>query len=131
LINLIRQDGMRFDIRSGYDFESMRINLGPKLELDRIDQSVAFQWQSNRWRGKAIAHLGFDRNEPTDKPVDWGASLEANLRVLSFKSLDLGLNFKSFAERDGIREQVGLEPVLVGQTVLMSLSYVAGGRVAP
>jgi hypothetical protein len=128
IAQVVPSDGTRIELKSGYDFTTLRMNLGPQVGFHRLDQSAAFRWRTRRWAADLSVHVGLDPEAPTNTDVmDWGASARAAVRIVDFHGIRLGAELEVEYEREGNRYELGFDPEILSETFMMNLSYVAAG----
>lgn len=131
LVNALLTDSLRFDIRSAYDFERMRVNQGPELHRGVFDQSAELRWRTRRWSGKVSGHVGFDdgKGRP-DAGTRAGGEASARLRVLSLGDFQAGLGMNAAFEHDPFLKAVGFtrETNILTVGLSMDLTYVGGDQ---
>jgi hypothetical protein len=109
LINIIRTDAVRMDIRSGYQFEQLRVNLGPAIDNHNLPQSLIVNWQAGRWSGNVHAGLVIDPTSPFDfGSITYTAGAGVHARLFTLGELQAGLGLNASFEHDPFREIYGL-----------------------
>jgi len=131
-VNILMSDAVRMDIRSGYDLQKMRVNLGPKISRGILEQKALFKWSSGSWSGAVQASIGMDEVVPLSfKAAKLAGSANLRLGMLTMGDLIWGLNLDVTAERDPWRKLLGVPEDLITTSLFMDLTYlpekIAGG----
>jgi len=111
LINILRNEFIRLDIRSGYEFEKFRVNLGPYQELHQFKQTLVFNWEQNNWAADILFSVSpFSyKNRFFSKPellADGSIVYKMNQSRYVQPSIGLGAVY----HYDPFREFLGLNP---------------------
>lgn len=126
IINMVQQDGLRFGIHSGYDFEKIKAAMsGIQAERHLITNAAVLNWDSGPWSGAVDAHIAFSPTNLDGKHVRVGTGANFRGRVLSFSDLELGLSADFNLEHDPFLEFLGLKPLNATGMIMMDLSWVA------
>jgi hypothetical protein len=127
LVSMIQSGSVRLDLHSGYDFETMRVNNGPQISRNQLNQALAFKWNAGAWSGNVTGRIGLDAAHMLDPAYfDAAASASVRARIFRLSDVEMGLSLNLGYEHDGWRNFMGLDPDLVTGSLLMDLSYVAG-----
>jgi hypothetical protein len=107
---LIHTDEFRFDVRSGYEYESFRVNRGPKLKHHLLVQSLHLEWWSEKWETNLSVSIAFEPELDDLFKPHLTANAGIYRKILSKKDFHFALGFEAGFERDPIREIFGMEP---------------------
>ncbi|MGK5082874.1 hypothetical protein WDW37_06185 [Bdellovibrionota bacterium FG-1] len=124
LIQVVKTEAVSLKIRSGYVFESERVNYGSQIHRGTFEQAAILNWHSRLWSGQVSAHVGFDDGQflaPSQPRV--GAEVSTRVRFLKLRDLEAGLNFSTSVEHDPFRTIMGLNPDNLILGLSMDLTY--------
>jgi len=131
VMNLVQQERVRLDLRSGYDFERMRLNLVEDVERHDLPQSLNLIWNAGRWSGDLRGSVSIPTSEVLS-PAAYRlqASASSQVRVLTVQDLRMALGAALVVDRDPQREEWGLAPLQATAQFFMNMSWVprAAGR---
>lgn len=131
LINLIRTDAARLDIRTGYQYEQFRVNLGPAIQTSHnLPQSLILDWNDGGdWTGDVYTGLIVSAQTPLDPhSLFLGTGANSRLRLFTKDELEAGLGLRVDYEYDPFREIYGLAASNLSAMLYMDLSWVPEWR---
>jgi hypothetical protein len=130
LVNVILNDSASLNIHTAYEWETMRINLGPQLERNLVDQSVDLKWHHGRWSGQVTGHVGTDTSHMFDPSyLVGGAEVGARFRIGRLSQFDFGADAQVSYEHDGLRELEALMADNATIAVAMDIAWVRSNEV--
>lgn len=125
IVNLIRNEAIRLDIHSGYQFETKHINLSDGDSVSTFPQEIMMHWRTRFFAGRLHAKAAFNSEGPVNfRTIRASTGTQSHLRVLSIKDLRLGIGLDFKAEHDPIRENWGLNPNSVTASIYLDISYI-------
>ncbi len=124
LLSAIYDQAIRLGFRTGYDFEQMRVNLGPEIERHEINQSVVFEWNRGVFNGYLSALIGYNSYQwdLTQPRIQFSGAVEA--RLLRFWHLESNLGLELSYENDPFRELLGFARENAVGLLYIGLSWV-------
>lgn len=132
MLNAVRMDGMRLDVRSGFQIEQLEVNLGRDLSRRLLPQSLVVSWNGGRWRGNLVGTMSMDPERGL-KPEQWKleARLGVNARLFTLASIATSVGLDLKAEHDPMRAEMGLGPDQLTGRVYMDLAWVPKPKGTP
>jgi hypothetical protein len=124
LVNIVRTESLRLDIRSGYQFEQMRVNLGEEISRELLPQSLSFGFRTAHWHGRIAASVGLDAARPLE--LDHAllrGELGFGVHFMDESAFRWGLSLNTYVERDPFREALGLAGDQVTAILSLDLSW--------
>ena len=128
LVNLVRTDAIRLDIRSGYEFEQRRLNSGPIEIRHDIPTSLVLDWSSGNWSGDVSATVAFDAADPAWDRLQVTGGASAQYQFLELGDLEAALGFGVFGHWDPSYDEHHLAEWGVSGTLFMSLAWDIDGN---
>lgn len=125
LVNAFRNDAMRLDFRTGYDFEKMTINRGPVQERNFVGEEINFNWMTKRWSGKITAFADFQPS-PTESSFYWrfGSAMEHNVHMVNTGNFFTSLGLHTSYDYDSFRDALGLIAFEARALIYMDISWI-------
>jgi hypothetical protein len=129
LVNIVQNDSMRLDVRSGYEYEKVKTMQGLQASHQNFDQAAVLSFESGPFSGNVNAHIGIDPDHAFGaNSIRYSSGAAARIRVVSFSDFELGLSGAVDAEHDPFRELLGLKADNFKGMVLMDLALVERDR---
>ncbi len=125
LLNIVYTEAVRLDIRSGYQFDSMSINLSDAIERHRLTEQIMFQWHTGAWSGNIRAGVNFSPDISGWDQLGITGGANVHVTALSLGDLRVGLGLDVSASHDPFRELYGLAATNVTGMLMMDLSWVS------
>jgi hypothetical protein len=126
MANIVAKDALRFDIRSGYDFDRVATTTSKEASRHFLTQEAVLAWQAQSFSGNVKASIAFNPESFFDtKSMRAGASTSVRARIVSFEDLEVGASAQVSGEYDPFLEVLGLKPFNATGTLMMDLSWVA------
>jgi hypothetical protein len=119
---------VRLDLRTGFDYEQIRVNLGPMIQHNTVSEKAILHWETGRWSGNVQGLVSFDPQHTGASP-ELGASASVHLRMANIKQFALGLGLEVSADHDPFRTFLGYDPDQFTGSLFLDLSYVDGRTV--
>jgi hypothetical protein len=128
ILNVLLTDSARLDLRTAFDWEKARINLGEPYTRGAIDESALFSWAAGRLSGNLFAHIGMDSSHLTDTQyLRAGASAGTHVTMLKAGGLTWGLGLDGGFEHDAFQELFGMPATAFRGMLSMDVGYVPVG----
>lgn len=127
IINMVATDAIRLDLRTGYDFERMNINLGTQREAHVLPQTLLMRWRTRHWSGHMSGTVGFPSDSITDPDQFlYAAELDQQVRFLTRSDLQFAFDIDLGFERNPFREAYGLARDNLSAEVGFEISWLRG-----
>lgn len=131
LINIVYTEAVRLDIRSGYQFDLMSINMSDAIERHRLTEQILFQWQTGAWSGNVRAGVNFSPDISGWDQLGITGGANVHVTALTLGDLRVGLGLDVSASHDPFRELYGLAETNVTGMLMMDLSWVSSAELGP
>lgn len=121
LVNLIRTDAVRLDLKSGYEFDQMSVNLAPETERQLAYQAVALRWSGKRFGARADARVFV--NPSDDRSSGFQGSTGFHAKAIKASDFYLGIGFDFSYLYDPFRLNFGINPHLAIAGIYVDIGY--------
>lgn len=122
IVNLVRNDAVRLDLRSGYEYEQFSVNYNPDPErLSHLPQTVAFSWNAGSWSGNVKSSIDIDPTGRRQVGFQDNALVQARFLSLSGFAAQIGLG--GGYDYDPFRLLIGMNPHIARLGLFMTLMY--------
>jgi hypothetical protein len=118
LVNLLRSDAARLDLRTGYEYDSLSVNAAPNVSRNIASETATFKWDTGHFAGKIEGRVFID----ADRAVGYSGAA-GMMGKAKIKDFVLGAGIQASYSHDLFRLPYGLDPNIVIAGVYLDVGY--------